>query len=140
MRICLAANRSTLTYEVKKMKNILLLILFLTPSFASAEYMDVIKFKLTGECSFSEYLEIKNDFNSQWGEANGYTSRVAMALQNDDLESMYWIGTTENATAFGAAWDTWRDALGDANSVPAKLWARFEVCSVNISRHGYDIY
>jgi len=122
------------------MKKLLLLILFLTPTLASAEYMDVIRFKLTAQCSFSEYLEIKNDFNSQWGEANGYISRVAMPLQHDDLESMYWIGTTENAAAFGAAWDTWRDALGDPDSVPSKLWARFEVCSENLSRHGYDIY
>ena len=67
------------------MKKLLLLILFLTPALASAEYMDVIKFKLTDECSFGEYLEIKNDFNSQWGKANGYTSRVAMALQHDKL-------------------------------------------------------
>jgi hypothetical protein len=63
-----------------------------------------------------------------------------MPLQHDDLESMDWIGTTKNAAAFGAAWDTWRDALGDPNSVPAKLWARLETCSVNISRRGYDIY
>ncbi len=122
------------------MKKLLLLILFLTPTLASAEYMDVIKFKLTGQCSFSEYLEIKNDFNSQWGEANGYISRVAMPLQNDDLGSMYWIGTTENAAAFGAAWDSWRDALGDPDSVPAKLSARFQVCSENLSRRGYDIF
>ena len=122
------------------MKRLLLLILFLMPALASAEYMDVIKFKLTGECTFSEYLEIVNDFNSQWGESNGYSSRVAMPLQNEDLVLMYWIGTTKNAAAFGAAWDTWRDAQGDPNSVPAKLIARFRVCSENLSRRGYDIY
>jgi len=122
------------------MKKLLLLILFLSPTLASAEYMDVIKFKLTGECTFAEYLQIKDDFNAQWGKNNGYSARVAMALQNDDLESMYWIGTAENAAAFGAAWDTWRDALGNPDSVPAKLWARFQVCSTNISRRGYDIY
>ena len=122
------------------MKKLLVLILFLSPTLASAEYMDVIKFKLTGECTFAEYLQIKDDFNAQWGKNNGYSARVAMALQNDDLESMYWIGTAENAAAFGAAWDTWRDALGNPDSVPAKLWARFEVCSTNISRRVYDIY
>jgi len=57
-----------------------------------------------------------------------------------DLESMYWIGTAKNAAAFGAAWDTWRDALSDPNSIPAKLWARFQVCAVNLERHGYDVY
>ena len=122
------------------MKKLLLLILFLSPTMASAEYMDVITFKLTGECTLAEYLAIKDDFNSQWGSNNGYTARVAMALQSDDLETMYWIGTADNAAAFGAAWDTWRDALGDPDSVPAKLWARFQVCSTNSARHGYDIY
>ena len=122
------------------MKRLLLLILLMSPAFASAEYMDVIKFKLTENCTFPQYLAIAHDFNTQWGESNGYISRVAMPLQNDDLESMYWIGTAANAAAFGTAWDTWRDALSDPNSVPAKLWARFQVCSVNLSRHGYDIY
>ncbi len=122
------------------MKRLLLTILFLTPALASAEYLDVIKFELTENCTFSEYLVIVQDFNTQWGQSNGYSSRVAMPLQNDDLGSMYWMGTTKNAAAFGAAWDTWRDALGDPASVPSKLSARFQVCSVNISRHGYDIY
>jgi hypothetical protein len=122
------------------MKKLLLTILLLTPALASAEYLDVIKFKLTENCSFSEYLVIVQDFNTQWGQSNGYSSRVAMPLQDDDLGSMYWMGTTKNAAAFGAAWDTWRDALGDPESVPSKLWERFQVCSVNISRHGYDIY
>ena len=122
------------------MKKLLFLILFLSPTLASAEYMDVIKFKLTGECTLAEYLAIKDDFNSQWGKENGYTSRVAMPLQNEDLESMYWIGTAENAAAFGAAYDTWRNALSDPNSIPSKLWVRFQRCSDNISRRGFDIY
>jgi hypothetical protein len=63
-----------------------------------------------------------------------------MPLQNDDLDSMFWIGTAENAAAFGAAWDTWRDALGDPESVPSKLWVRFQNCSENVARYGYDIY
>ena len=122
------------------MKKLLFLVLFLSPTLASAEYLDVIKFKLTGNCTFSEYLEIVNDFNTQWGANNGYSSRIAMPLQKDDLESMYWLGTAENAAAFGAAWDTWRDAQGDPESVPAKLWVRFQNCSENLSRYGYDIY
>ena len=122
------------------MKKLIFLILLLSPTFASAEYMDVIKFKLTGECTFSEYMVIVNDFNTQWGKDNGYSSRVAMPLQNDDLNSMFWIGTAENAAAFGAAWDTWRDALGNPDSVPSKLWERFRVCSENLERYGYDLY
>lgn len=122
------------------MKRITLVLLLLVPMVTSAEYMDVIEFKLNEGCSFNKYMEIVNDFNSDWGKANGYTSRVAMPLQNDNLVSMYWLGTTKDAAAFGKAWDTWRDALSDSNSTPAKLWARFEACSTNLGRSGYDIY
>ena len=46
------------------MKRLMFLILLLSPTLASAEYMDVIRFKLTGECTFSEYMVIVNDFNA----------------------------------------------------------------------------
>jgi hypothetical protein len=107
---------------------------------ASAEYMDVIEVKLLEGCSFETYMQITNDFNNEWGKANNYTSKVAMPLQSDDLESFYWIGTTKDAATFGKAWDTRRDALSNPDSQPAKLWARFQVCSVNVGRWGYDAY
>lgn len=122
------------------MKNIILALLLCLPMAASAEHMDVIEFKLLEGCSFDKYMKIVNDFNKDWGVTNNYTARVAMPLQNDNLESMYWLGTTKNAAAFGQAWDTWRDALGDPDSTPAKLWARFQTCSVNVGRWGYDVY
>ena len=122
------------------MKKVIFSMLLCVPMAASAEYMDVIKFKLINDCSFSEYMEIANDFNKNWGESNGYLSRVAMPLQNNDLESLYWLGTTKDAASFGKAWDTWRDALSDPESTPAKLWERFQACSVNLERRGYDIY
>lgn len=88
----------------------ILAILFCAPMAASAEYMDVIEFKLINGCSFDKYMEIANDFNKDWGVAHEYTSRVAMPLQNDNLVSLYWLGTTKDAATFGKAWDTWRDA------------------------------
>jgi hypothetical protein len=122
------------------MKKLLLSVLLCLPITAFAEYLDVIEVQLKDGCSFAEYMEITNDFNETWGKANGYTSRIAMPLQNDNLVSMYWLGTTENAQAYGKAWDTWRDAMSDPESTPSKLWARFQACSVNLSRSGYDIY
>ena len=126
--------------EEKIVKIITLALLFFVPMVASAEYMDVIEFELNDGCSFGKYMEIVNDFNKDWGEANGYKSRVAMPLQNDNLVSMYWLGTTKDAATYGKAWDTWRDALSDPDSTPAKLWERFQACSTNIGRWGYDIY
>lgn len=122
------------------MKKIILALLLGLPLAASAEYMDVIKFELVDGCSFDKYMEIVDDFNSDWGQANGYMARVAMPIQNENLVSMYWLGTTKDAAAFGKVWDTWRDALGDPKSTPAKLWARFQACEINLSRTGYDIY
>ena len=121
------------------MKKVLITLLLCVPMIASAEHIDVIKFKLNDGCSFGKYMEIVNDFN-EWGESNGYNARIAVPLQNDDLESWYWIGTSANAAAFGKTWDTWRDALGDADSTEAKLWARFQECEVNLERTGYDLY
>jgi hypothetical protein len=85
-------------------------------------------------------MEIVNDFNSDWGEENGYKASIAMPLQNENLVSMYWLGTTKDAATFGKAWDTLRDAQSDPESVEAKLWARFQACSINLGRSGYDIY
>jgi len=63
-----------------------------------------------------------------------------MPLQRANLETMHWVGRSTNAESFGKAWDVWRDALANADSVPAKLNARFAACSTNISRLGFDTY
>ena len=121
------------------MKKLVLSILLFVPATLSASYLDVIKFELNEGCSFAEFMAITADFN-RWGADNGYHARVAMPLQDTDLNSFYWLGEAENAAAFGKAWDTWRDGLADPDSTPAKLWDRFQACSTNMSRWGYDVY
>lgn len=106
---------------------------------AQAEYWDVIGFQMTGKCTFDKYLAIVKDFNV-WGADYGYQARVGMPLQADDLATYYWVGSAENAAAFGAAWDAWRDGLADPKSDSAKLWARFQECTTNVSRTGFDVY
>jgi hypothetical protein len=122
-------------------KNLILIVaLFVLPLSASADYMDVIQVKLDDKCSVDKYVEIKNDFNEQWGKNNGYMAEVLVPIQNDDLVSLFWVGRTANAAAFGAAWDAWRDQLTDSKSVAAKLWARLQKCAGNQSRSGFDVY
>ncbi|MFZ2508988.1 MAG: hypothetical protein WAW79_11025 [Steroidobacteraceae bacterium] len=53
---------------------------------------------------------------------------------------MTWLGRSANAATFGKAWDAWRDALSNPDSVPAKLWVRFLKCGVNLNRSGFDTY
>ena len=122
------------------MKRIILALFLCLPMAASAEYMDVIEVQLNEGCSFNQYMDIVSDFNSDWGEAIGYKARVAMPLQNSNLVSLYWLGTTKDAATFGIVWDAWRDGQSDSKSKPAKLWGRFQDCSVNVSRQGYDVY
>ena len=121
------------------MKRTLLIALFTMPLTAVAEHMDVIQFKMNEGCTFETYMEIVADFN-EWGEDYGYRAKIAVPLQNEDLTSMYWVGSSEDAAAFGAAWDSWRDAQSDPDSMPAKLMARFAACTTNLGRWGYDVY
>ena len=117
-----------------------ILTILALPLVASADHMDVIEVALTEKCTIQEYVAIKDDFNEQWGKNNGYRAEVVVPIQSQNLVSIFWIGRSANAAAYGAAWDTWRDQLEDSNSVAAKLDERFQRCSDNVSRRGYDVY
>jgi hypothetical protein len=122
------------------MKKILFVVLTILPISAFADHMDVIEVKLNEGCSVPAYVAIKDDFNKQWGAKYGYQSEVLMPIQSNNLISLYWVGRSENAAAFGKAWDQWRDDLADPDSIASKLWARFLDCSTNVGRRSYDIY
>ncbi len=123
------------------MKRLLVLALFVLPVAAHAEgHMDVIQVTLMEGCTAAQYAAIAHDFNESWGKDHGYMAEVLVPLQSQDLESVFWIGRTANAAAFGAAWDAWRDALPNAQSTAAQLQARFDECSTNTSRRSYDVY
>jgi hypothetical protein len=118
---------------------LLAMLLLAVPMVASADHLDVIEVELKEGCSLDKYMEIANDFNTQWGSQNGYKAEVLTPIQSHDLTSVFWVGRTKNAAAYGKAWDTWRDGLADPSSVPAKLWGRFQECSTNLGRRGYDV-
>lgn len=124
------------------MKRLFILAMILVlPMAAHAEgHMDVIQVSLKDGCTVAQYTAIAHDFNKDWGKKHGYKAEVLVPLQNEELTSIFWVGRTANAAAFGAAWDAWRDALPDAKSTAAKLQARLDACSTNSSRSGYDVY
>jgi hypothetical protein len=125
---------------MKPMKKILAALLLTLPVMASADTLDVIEFKLKEGCDFATYMAIVKDFNASWGEAYGYKAEILMPLHRANLETMYWVGRATSAEAFGDGWDAWRDAQSDPASVPAKLWARMDACSLNLNRAAYDTY
>ena len=122
------------------MKKLIAIALLALPMGAAADHLDVIEFKLNDGCSFSTYIQIVKDFNAQWGVKNGYKAEVLTPIQSNNLESMYWVGRTKDAAAFGKAWDTWRAESADPNTVAGKIAARFVACETNVGRRGYDIH
>jgi hypothetical protein len=105
-----------------------------------AGHLDILVFDLKDTCTVPEYLEVVEDFNV-WGEDFSYQTEIAVPLQSEDLVTLYWMGRSPNAEAFGKAWDAWRDAQSDSSSVPAKLQQRFNDCAnPNSARRGYDVY
>ena len=122
------------------MRRLLLIALLLAPISASAEHLDVIQGKLKEGCTLEKYVTIKNDFNQQWGKAHGYQAEIASPVQSNDLASVFWIGRTSSSESFGRAWDAWRTELSDSKSVAGKLNERFEKCTTNEARRGYDLH
>jgi hypothetical protein len=123
------------------MKKVIFIALLSFPLSSIADHLAVIQKKLGADCSVEEYVAIIQDFNAQWGKDYGYEAELAVPLQGEDLGSLYWVGRSANAEAFGKAWDAWRDAQSDSTSLAAKLQARFNACGeLNEARHSYDTY
>ncbi len=122
------------------MKKIMLTVLLAMPLGASADHLDVFDFKLKEGCDLAKVVQLKNDFNAQWGASHGYQAEVAVPIQSSDLESFRWLGRSKDAAAFGKAWDTWRAEVADPTSVAGKLAARFGDCTNNSARRGFDLY
>ena len=121
------------------LQRLVMIAILLTPLSASAEYLDVIQVKLKEGCTLDKYVAIKNDFNEQWGKSHGYQAEVASPVQSTDLASIFWSGRTASAESFGRAWDVWRTELSNPKSVASKLNERFEKCTDNTGRRGYDL-
>jgi hypothetical protein len=123
------------------MKKVILIALVCLPVVTLADHMDVIQMRIGENCSVAQYVAIMKDFNEQWGVNYGYVAELAVPLQSNDLVSIFWVGRSANAEAFGKAWDAWRDAQADPTSAAAKLQARFNACGeFNEARRSYDVY
>lgn len=122
------------------MKKLLLAAALLLPAPAMANTLDVITSTLNNGCTFATYLSITRDFNESWGKAHGYSAQLMLPVHSSNSSMIIWVGTTASAETFGKAWDTWRTALANPNSVEAKLQARFAACTTQVSRASYDTY
>jgi hypothetical protein len=69
------------------------------------------------------YLQVVKDFNES-GKAHGYKAEIAVPPQRASLETIFWVGRNASTEVFGKAWDAWRYAQVNADSVPTKLNGR----------------
>jgi len=129
-------SRETIEGE-HTVKRLIAALLLSFPMVAAADHSDVIEFKLT--CDFDQYMAIVRDFNA-WGKDHGYQTEIAVKHFHPNPGTLIWAGRSANAKAFGKAWDAWRNAMSDPESVPSKLNARFAKCSDIVSRRSYDVY
>jgi hypothetical protein len=112
----------------KRMKKFLMIALFCLPSVAWAGHLDVFPFTLKESCSVDALIQIKDDFNTNWGEEYAYQVEIASPLQSNDMSTIYWMGRSKSVAAFGAAADAWIEGIKDPESVAGKLNARLSDC------------
>jgi len=123
------------------MKKILMIALFCLPCVAWAGHLDVSPFTLQESCSLDTLIKIKDDFNKNWGKDYAYQAEIAAPLQSNDMSTIYWLGRSENAAAFGAAADVWIEGIQDPESVAGKLNARlFDCLERPEARRSYLVY
>jgi hypothetical protein len=121
------------------MKKFIAIALLAVPGASFADHLDVIEMKLNQGCSLASYLAVVKDFN-EWGKGYGYKAEILVPLQRANLETMFWVGRSASTESFGKAWDAWRDAQTNPDSVAAKLNARLDACGTSINRSGMDTY
>ena len=124
---------------MKKIKTMIvtLIILISVPFYTFADHLDVIQMELNKGCDFNQFMAIKTDFNSNWAKDYDYKVELLIAVQSNDLKSIFWVGRSSDAVAFGKGWEAWVSDLGKSGSVAAKLNARFEKCVTNMSRRSF---
>jgi hypothetical protein len=127
---------------MKKIKTMIvtLIILISVPFYTFADHLDVIQMELNKGCNFNQFLAIKKDFNSKWAKDYDYKVELLMPVQSNDLKSIYWVGRSSDAVAFGKGWEAWVSDLGKSGSVAANLNARLEKCATSMSRRSYGAY
>jgi len=119
------------------MKKLMFLFVLAFPMAAQADYLDVISAKFNPGCTVDKYLQIVQDFRDQWANARGYKVEILFPAHSRDLRTIYWVGRSASAEAFGKGLDAWTAAQADPSSGPAKLMARFRECTTSESRASY---
>ena len=113
------------------------LLLIVGPQTAQADYVDVITNKMSADCTMEQYLASVEEFRGvMTSQGYTYTVEILAPVTGADLSSVFWVGRTKDFATFGAEYTKWLAALGQEGSPEAKVNAKLNECSMNVSRSG----
>ena len=122
------------------MRKLIATLLLIVPTAAFADYVDVLSAKLNPGCSVSTMRQIVKDFNETWAKEGVYKAELLVPMMSQDLGTIYWVGRTKDAEAFGSGLERWVKESSDPNSVAGKLAARLNQCANWGSRGGFTTF
>lgn len=125
------------------MNKIIMLVLAFTVFGLKAdnEYMDVIKFELTGNCSIQEVTAIKDKFNSLLkGNGWDYQAEIWQPVMSDDTASVYWVGKAPNFPDFSEEFTEYFNQATKENTPEADIETSMASCRTEVSRSGYLVH
>lgn len=112
-------------------------LLIVGPQAAQADYVDVITNKLSADCTMEKYLANVEEFRGvMTSQGYTYTVEILAPVTSADLSNVFWVGRTKDLATFGAEYTKWLTALEQAGSPEAKVNAKLNKCSTNVSRSG----
>jgi hypothetical protein len=116
---------------------LLALPLALLAQAAQADYVDVIVNKMNPDCTMETYLGTVEEFRGvMTSQGYTYALEILAPVMGPDLGVVYWVGRTKDFATFGAEYTKWLAALENAGSPEAKVNARLNQCTTNVSRSG----
>ena len=122
------------------MKKLLIIVLGITAFGlrADMQYMDVIKFELTGNCSIAEIASIKDDFNKILkGQGQDYQAEIWQPIESDDTTVVYWVGKAPNFPDFAQEFTDYFEQASKGDTPEAGIEESMLNCRTELSRSGF---
>ncbi len=121
-----------------------LTIIFLTLSsfglLSNTEYGDVVEMKLNNDCTISEMISIKDQFNEVLKNKGwDYRAEIWQPIERQDITTLYWIGRSPSFPDFAQEFTEYFEEAMKGNTPEAGLEDSMTNCRVNLSRSGFLI-
>ena len=108
---------------------------------ADMQYMDVIKYELTGNCSISEIASIKDDFNKILkDQGQDYQAEIWQPIESDDTTVVYWVGKAPNFPDFAQEFTDYFEQATKGDTPEAGIEESMLNCRTELSRSGFLVH